>query len=242
MKLVSFAVPYTQDKRMIYAAEYLEKHGFKYTEDTENCDFVLLPVPVKKEMIDSVKGKIVFYGKGDYKNGFDYMKNETYVQKNAFLTAEGAVACLEQNTDYSLTGSKILLIGYGRIAKALHKILCSYGSNITICSRSSLSAAEVQFNGAKHISFSELKNPADYDIVINTVPHIVLTKDELAAQKKGVLILDLASFPGGVDTLVANSLKIKLINGRGMPSKYTQKTAGEIIAEAVMNMIEGEKL
>ena len=39
MKLVSFAVPYTQDKRMIYAAEYLEKHGFKYTEDTENCDF-----------------------------------------------------------------------------------------------------------------------------------------------------------------------------------------------------------
>ena len=77
MKLVSFAVPYTQDKRMIYAAEYLEKHGFKYTEDTENCDFVLLPVPVKKEMIDSVKGKIVFYGKGDYKNGFDYMKNET---------------------------------------------------------------------------------------------------------------------------------------------------------------------
>ena len=56
------------------------------------------------------------------------------------------------------------------------------------------------------------------------------------------MILDLASFPGGVDTLVANSLKIKLINGRGMPSKYTQKTAGEIIAEAVMNMIEGEKL
>lgn len=57
-----------------------------------------------------------------------------------------------------------------------------------------------------------------------------------------MLILDLASFPGGVDTLVANSLGLKLINGRGMPSVYTQKTAGEIIGEAVVNIIKGEKL
>lgn len=100
MKLVSFAVPYTQDKRMIYAAEYLEKHGFKYTEDTENCDFVLLPVPVKKEMIDSVKGKIVFYGKGDYKNGFDYMKNETYVQKKRISYCGGR--CCLLGAEYGL--------------------------------------------------------------------------------------------------------------------------------------------
>lgn len=242
MKLVTFAVPYTQDKRMLYAAQYLENHGFEYTDSIENCDFVLLPVPVKKEMLDSANGKLAFYGKGDYKNGFDYMKNETYVLKNAFLTAEGAVACLEQNTDYSLTSSKILIIGYGRIAKALHQILKSYGAEITVCSRSSVSEAQAGFAGAKHICFTELIKPSDYDIVINTVPHIVLTKNELTALKKGVLILDLASFPGGVDTLVANSLKINLINGRGMPSKYTQKTAGEIIGEAVINIIEGEKL
>lgn len=242
MKLVSFAVPYTQDKRMLYAAQYLEEHGFKYKESIDDCDFALLPVPAKKEMFECLNGKPAFFGKGEYTNGYDYMKNEAYVLKNAYLTAEGAVTCLEINTDYSLIGSKILIIGYGRIAQALHKILSAYGSDITICSRSCVSGAQVQFSGAKHISFAQLKEPADYDIVINTVPHIVLTKDELTAQKKGVLILDLASFPGGVDTLVANSLKMKLINGRGMPSKYTQKTAGEIIGEAVMNIIEGEKL
>lgn len=242
MKLVSFAVPYTQDKRMVYAAEYLEKHGFKYMKSIDECDFVLLPVPVKKEMLDTLNGKFAFYGKGDYKNGFDYMKDETYVLKNAFLTAEGAVACLEENTDYSLIGKNILIIGYGRIAKALRKILCSYGSNITVCSRSAVSGAQAEFDGVEHISFSELKKKSNFDIVINTVPHIVLTKDELTALKKGVLILDLASFPGGVDTLVAKSLGIQLINGRGMPSVYTQKTAGEIIGEAVVNIIEGEKL
>lgn len=242
MKLVSFSVPYTEDKRMVYAAEYLERHGFIYKQNIDESDFVLLPVPVKKEMLDSLNGKFAFYGKGEYKNGFDYMKDETYVLKNALLTAEGAVACLEENTDYSLIGKNILIIGYGRIAKALRKILSSYGSNITVCSRSSISKAEAAFDGVKHISFSELKNKSDYDIVINTVPHIVLTKEELTALKKSVLILDLASFPGGVDTLVANSLGLKLINGRGMPSVYTQKTAGEIIGEAVVNIIKGEKL
>lgn len=242
MKLVSFAVPYTQDKRMVYAAEYLEKHGFRYINNVDECDFVLLPVPVKKEMLDSVNGKFAFYGKGEYENGFDYMKDEAYVFKNALLTAEGAVTCLEENTDYSLIGKKVLIIGYGRIAKALRKILCSYGSHITVCSRSTVSAAQSQFDGAEHISFAQLKNSSDYDIVINTVPHIVLTKDELSALKKDVLILDLASFPGGVDTLVAKSLGIKLINGRGMPSLYTQKTAGEIIGETIVNIIKGEKL
>jgi len=139
MKLVSFSVPYTQDKRMVYAAEYLERHGFIYKQNIDESDFVLLPVPVKKEMLDSLNGKFAFYGKGEYKNGFDYMKDETYVLKNALLTAEGAVACLEENTDYSLIGKNILIIGYGRIAKALRKILSSYGSNITVCSRSSIS-------------------------------------------------------------------------------------------------------
>ena len=55
MKLVSFSVPYTQDKRMVYAAEYLERHGFIYKQNIDESDFVLLPVPVKKEMVFSCR-------------------------------------------------------------------------------------------------------------------------------------------------------------------------------------------
>ncbi len=242
MKLVSFAVPYTQDKRMVYAAEYLEKHGFKYTDDIEGCDFVLLPVPVKKEMFEITKGKPVFFGKGEHRNGYDYMKNEAYVLKNAFLTAEGAVTLLEENTDFSLTHSKILIIGYGRIGKALYKLLSAYGADISVCSRSDVSKAQESFDGCNHIDFESMKKQNDFDIIINTVPHIVLTKDELKACKSSVVILDLASFPGGVDTLVAKSLGIRIINGKGMPSVYTCRTAGEIIGEAVLNIIKEEKL
>lgn len=242
MNIKSFAVPYKDDDRMLFAKEYLVGHGFIYKEKTEEADFVLLPVPAKKEMFGAINGKLAFYGKGDYENGFDYMKNETYVLKNAFLTAEGALVCLEENTPETLTGKNITILGYGRIAKAMHKLLTALGAVVTVCSRSSSSMAQAVFNGARHISFEELKKPNDADIIINTVPHTVLTKTELKALKKNAIILDLASFPGGVDTLVAGSLGIKLINGRGMPSRYTQKTAGELIGEAVINIIEEEQL
>lgn len=240
MNLKKFSVPYIDDKRMLYAKEYLEKKNYQYVSSNERADFVLLPVPSKKYMFDDIKDKIVFYGIGEYKNGYDYMKFESYVLKNAILTAEGAVTLLEENTSYSLFNSKILIIGYGRIGKALHKILNSYGANITICSRSKSSSVESNYNGANHIVFSQLTDENDADIVINTVPHIVLTKSELEKMKHDVLILDLASFPGGVDNHVAKSMGLNVLNGKGMPSKYTEKTAGYIIGEAVNDIIEEE--
>lgn len=240
MLLRYFCVPYTEDKRMIYAKNYLEKKGFSSTDKIEYADFVVLPVPVKKNMLENLNGKLAFYGMGEYENGFDYMKNENYVLKNAVLTAEGAVSYLEENTPYSLVSKKILIIGYGRIAKALHKILDSYGADITVCSRSKTSESLAVFNGAKHIFFNGLSAENDFDIIINTVPHIVLTKQELRFVNKDAVILDLASFPGGIDTLVASSMGLKVLNGRAMPVRFTVETAGELIGEAVYNIIKEE--
>ncbi|MDE6723014.1 MAG: NAD(P)-binding domain-containing protein [Eubacterium sp.] len=240
MKLKKFIVPFMDDKRMIYAKDYLEKQGFEYTDNSETADFVVLPVPAKKDMFFGLKDKIVFHGMGDYKNGFDYMQYESYVLKNAFLTSEGAVTLLEENTSYSLYRAKVLIIGYGRIGKSLHSILKGYGADITVCSRSKASKDEAIFNGAKHINFEQLKADNQADIIINTVPHMVLTKAELSAVKKDSVILDLASFPGGVDTLVADSMGLRVLNGRRMPSRYTEKTAGYLIGEAVSDIIEEE--
>ncbi len=240
MKLKKFAVPFGEDKRMEYAKEYLEKHGYQYINSTQDADFVVLPVPAKKHMFSGLDDKLVFFGMGDFINGFDYMKYESYVLKNAFLTAEGAVTLLEENTPYSLFRSEILIIGYGRIGKALHKILRAYGANITVCSRSRESEADSVFNGARHIGFEDLRLENNADIIINTVPHMVLTKPELSVLKKDAIVLDLASFPGGVDTLCADSMGLNLLNGRAMPARYSEKTAGYLIGEAVADIIEEE--
>ena len=235
-----FFMPYAEDKRMAYAAEYLKCRGFSEVNSADEADFILLPVPTKQFMLDEFRGRLCFYAGGICENGFDYMKNERYLLKNAFLTAEGAVSYLEENTPYSLLNLKYLIIGYGRIGRAIHRLLSTYSSDITVCSRSSESEALESFNGARHMSYDGLKQRNGFDIVINTVPHIILTKPELNALKPSCVILDLASFPGGVDNLVAKSLGITVLNGRGMPSRYTIRTAGELIGEAVTDIIEEE--
>ena len=237
MKLKTFTIPYLTDDRLEYAKEYLVNKGYSYTDDISSADFVLLPVPVKKYMFDNLEDKVVFYGMGDYK-GFDYNKVKSFLLENAFLTSEGAIALYKENSNMSIYNSKVLITGYGRIAQALHKALFSMGADVTICSRSKESIAMAKFNGAKHITFDELKNKNNYDIVFNTVPHIIFTKAELDALDSEVTLIDLASFPGGVDTLYARSKGIKLIDGKCLPSRYSKKSAGFLIGKTVHQIIK----
>lgn len=237
MKLSRFAVPYTEDKRMLYAKDYLIKCSYKYTENISDADFVVLPLPTKEYMLDGLEDKIVFVGMGDYEKTYDYYKNENFVMKNAFLTAEGALTLAGEKTDFALYRSRVLISGFGRIGKALLSCLKGYGADITVCSRSEISESEALFLGAKHIHFEELTNKNDFDIVFNTVPHMIFTEKELKALKHNAVIIDLASFPGGVDTLVSHSLGLRVVDGRGIPQRYCQKTAGQFIGEAITEMI-----
>ena len=54
---------------------------------------------------------------------------------------------------------------------------------------------------------------------------------------KDTLLFDLASFPGGVDTLYAKSKGVKLIDGKKLPSRYSKQSAGELIGRTVEKII-----
>lgn len=62
MKLDTFAVPFTADRRMAYAAAYLEQCSYRQVEEVQAADFVLLPVPAKDYMLEGLDGKTVFLG------------------------------------------------------------------------------------------------------------------------------------------------------------------------------------
>lgn len=209
------------DKRMIYAVEYLSKMGFERVNNVENADVELLPPKAKKTP-----------------KSVDYLGNESFAVKNAYLTAEGAIALAVTESDLSLISSKILIVGFGRIGKALLNLLKPFTSDITVCARSKEQRIEAKMNNAKVCDLTALKQENDYDFVFNTVPFPVLNDKELKTMKRSTLIIDLASFPGGVDKHIASSLGIKLIHALGIPAKYSPKTAGKYVAEAVKEIAE----
>ena len=53
-----------------------------------------------------------------------------------------------------------------------------------------------------------------------------------------VLVIDLASLPGGVDWDACTRRQIKAIRALGLPGKYSPETAAEIVKETVMLILE----
>lgn len=235
-----FLAPDLSDKRIVYAVNYLEKMGYSKVDFESNADFVLLGVNPDKKYLDFHKP--VFAGNIKADTIYDYTKCESFALKNAYITAESAVALAIDNDDESLINNSVLIVGYGRIGKALHKILSAYTNNITICARNKNSRTLAACCCAETIDFDSLKKKNDYKFVFNTVAHPVFNENELESMRKNTLIIDLASFPGGVDKHIAKANDIKLIIARGLPAKYSPKTAGNIVAQTVDEMINMNKI
>lgn len=218
------------DKRLPYAAEYLQNYGLERVDDMSKADFAVAGVnPVG---ISECSAKIIYAGNVKGNNVIDYTKDEAFAVENAFYTAEGAICIAVQGSPLSLINSSVLLVGYGRISKALHRLLSAYTTNITVCARNDVQRALAGMNGANAIDFDELD--CRYDFIFNTVPHPVINERELRTCNDDTLIIDLASFPGGVDMHFAGALGVNTVVARGLPARLSPKSAGEAVAKAII--------
>ncbi len=234
--MIKFITPDLSDKRIWFAAAYLVKNGFEKVSDSRNADFILLGVNPDRKLLHS--DLPIFAGNISADNVFDYTKNEVFALKNAVLTAEGALSLAVSESDGSLINASILIVGYGRIGKALHRYLSVLTNHITVCARKEEQRTLAHSYGADTVAFDALRVKSDFDYIFNTVPHPVFNEQELSAIGADTLLMDLASFPGGVDRHFAEAKDIKLLIARGLPAKYSPKAAGEAVGSAVMTMIK----
>ncbi len=230
-----FITPDLSDKRIMFASRYLQEMGYIKVKNEKSADFVLLGVNPNAELLNF---DIPCFAGNISANGvYDYTKDESFALENAYLTAEGALANAIDNSENSLINSSVLITGYGRIAKALQRYIAPFTNDITICARKENDRLAAEINGAKSCSFEDLKINNKYDFAFNTVPHPVFNEAELAAFNSNCIIIDLASFPGGVDVHFAKHFGLKLIIARGIPAKCSPESAGKVVARTVDKMI-----
>ncbi len=169
----------------------------------------------------------------------DYFEREELNVLNAVPTAEGAVQIAMEEMASTIYGQKVLITGFGRIAKVLVKILNGLGADITVTARkySDLSWAEIY--GCKAVHTSALEDIlSEYDLIFNTVPAVILDEECLKHIKNDSLITDLASKPGGVDFDTAGKLGLKVVWALSLPGKIAPVTSGEIIACTILNILK----
>lgn len=168
----------------------------------------------------------------------DYYKREELIVKNAIPTAEGALEIAFSEMPITIFGSKSLVIGYGRVGKVMAKKLKALESDVTVSARKCSDFAWIEEGGMKAIHTEDLPVFAgDFDLIINTVPAMVLTEEVLKRVRDDALIIDLASKPGGVDFSGAKRLSKNVIWALSLPGKTAPVTSGEIIKEAIMNIL-----
>lgn len=190
-------------------------------------------------------GGIIFAGRSDrqLREAFreyeicDYMEREDLNLKNSIPTAEGAVQIALEELPVTLSGISVLIVGMGRIGRALAEILKGFGSDVTAAVHNAKGAANARIHGIKSVCTDKMGS--DYDLVFNTVPHIVFDRDLLRRFGEKTLFIDLASKPGGIDFDAAAEFGIKAIWALGLPGKTAPITSGEIIAETISGILSG---
>ena len=163
----------------------------------------------------------------------DYALNNSFALANALPTAEGTIELIMKHTPYVIENRSICVVGYGRIGKILAQKLNALGCKVTVTARKDTQLQEILKKGYTPLHTYELEKGRIFDIVINTVPAPIITRNVLQKQKSKTLVIDLASMPGGVDFDAAKDMGIQAIHALSLPAKHAPYTAAKIITDTI---------
>lgn len=164
--------------------------------------------------------------------------DEDFILKNAELTAQGVLLELHKYITAPLEKLHIAVTGYGRVAKAVARALRTQNCTPVIAARKEEARDEAKAAGFPAVSIAELcKNAGDYDVLLNTVPAQILGADALQKTKPGVLLLDVASAPFGVDFAAAEQLQRTAVKALSLPGKYLPQAAAQIVGEKLLSLL-----
>ena len=163
-------------------------------------------------------------------NNIDLLRCEELAILNAIPTVEGTIKIAIEETENTIHESNVLIFGYGRIGKILCKRFDGLGANVFCVARKDSDLAWIREARYIPIRYEELINYAEKaDLIVNTVPSLVIEEKFIKKLKQGCIIIDVASNPGGVDKEASKRYKIKVITALGIPGKVAPKTAAKYI-------------
>ncbi|MBQ5754123.1 MAG: dipicolinic acid synthetase, partial [Oscillospiraceae bacterium] len=194
----AFAVLGT-DARTLAAGEWLKKQGFAVlgTDQLYRADFLLLPLPLDKERAGlaqllraarpgavALAGRVPPEAKKEAEEAgvplLDYFEREDLALLNAVPTAEGCIRLLMENRTRTLWGSRVLILGYGRIGSVLARRLKGLEARPTAAMRSAAQQARALSDGCEAIRLEDLEDRiSGFDTVVNTIPAPVLGRELL---------------------------------------------------------------
>lgn len=157
---------------------------------------------------------------------------------NSIPTAEGAIQRAMEELPITIHGSSAAVIGFGRCAITLARMLAALGAKTKVIARNPAQLARAFEMGLEALHWDELTTVLPTcDVIFNTVPTRVIDRSMLEQLDRECVIIDIASAPGGIDFEAARELKVRAFLELGLPGRVAPKTAGAILARSIPPII-----
>ncbi|WP_456275447.1 dipicolinic acid synthetase subunit A [Bacillus sp. AK128] len=162
---------------------------------------------------------------------------------NSIPTVEGTIMMVIQHTEMTIHNSNVVVLGMGRVGLSVARSFSALGANVRVGARKSEHLARIFEMGMKPFQLSDLgEEVQDIDVCINTIPHQIVTASVISKMPPHTLIIDLASKPGGTDFRYAEKRGIKALLAPGLPGIVAPKTAGQIVANVLTQLLKEDVL
>lgn len=159
--------------------------------------------------------------------------DEPMMLRNADVTAEAALLLAGESIGGCLNGSRMVIVGYGRIGKRLAAKARALGCHVTVAARKESDHALIWMCGHEAVGFPALPEALSCaDIVCNTVPAEIFSEKMLSALPDTVPLIDLANSIAGT----------RVIRASGLPGRYAPEAAGRILADSVRRILKKENI
>lgn len=235
--------------------------------DFVNMDAIILPVKgtdlkghvetifsnekifLSKELLEKTPEHCTVYSgiTNDFLNSIIKDSNRSLVQLfnrddvailNSIPTVEGTIMMAIQNTDTTIHGSNVIVLGLGRVGMSVARAFHGLGAKVKVAANQSEHIARIIEMGLTPVHLEDLPLAVEeMDICINTIPHLIVTPTVIDKMPLHTLIIDLASKPGGTDFSYAEKRGIKALLAPSLPGIVAPKTAGNILAEVLSQLL-----
>lgn len=217
-----------------------------------NCRFNNIPIKLPEDLFVNTKENVLIFSgiptpclnkmlEVSNRDCIYMMKDKEVIRKNAIPTAEGVLADVINNTEHTLSDSKVLVFGYGNIGRVIVKYLNLLGADTCVSiidenDKRILDAIGVKCFYSNCIS-DLIEHIGSSDVIINTVPSTIINDDLIKYINKDCYILDVASHPHGINREVLDEFFIKNKLYLGIPGKVAPKTSGKILCKKINDVM-----
>lgn len=240
--------------------------------DFSQMDAIILPVPgtnleghvetifsnekvvLTEEMLLKSPANCTIYSgiSNSYLNGITKKANRRLVQLferddvaiyNSIPTVEGTIMMAIQHTDFTIHGSRVAVLGLGRVGMSVARTFHALGAKVKVGARKSEHLARITEMALESFHLNNLEAEVkDVDILINTIPTMIVNATVISKMPSHTLIIDLASKPGGTDFRYAEKRGVKALLAPGLPGIVAPKTAGQILANVLSQLLHDDFL